>query len=67
MLCNLIALLFTFQKTKGELNAEKKEKYEQNYNSFKKLLENMEILADLLGVTMPELPHDGKVIWYLNY
>ena len=51
---------FLFIKTKGELNAEKKEKYEQAYNTFKKLAENTEILADLLGETIPDLPIDGK-------
>jgi hypothetical protein len=50
--------LFEF-KTKGELNSEKKEKYDQALVAYKKLVENVEILADLLGESMPELPIDG--------
>ena len=46
-------------QTKGEVSAEKKEKYEQTVSNFKKLLENAEVLGDLLGEQMPELPADG--------
>ncbi len=57
---NLEEIIKFIFKTKGELNAEKKEKYEQAYNTFKKLSENTEILADLLGEKIPDLPIDGK-------
>lgn len=58
-------------QTKGEVSQEKKEKYEQSLSAFKKLLENAEVLADLLGEQMPELPVDGNFsfrlkdsVWY---
>jgi hypothetical protein len=48
-----------YLKTKGELNAEKKEKYEQSISAYRKLLENTEAFAELLGETMPDLPVEG--------
>lgn len=47
-------------QTKGEVSSEKKEKYEQSLGNFKKLMENADLLADLLGEQMPELPIDGR-------
>ena len=52
----------TFIQTKGELNVEKKEKYEQSINFYKKLIENTETFSDLIGEPMPELPIDGSRI-----
>jgi hypothetical protein len=46
------------------LNAEKKDKYEQSLQAFKKLLENTEIFADLLNEKMPELPIDGIFVLF---
>ncbi len=47
----------TYQ-TKGELNSERKDKYDQALQSFKKLTENAEIFAEMLNEQMPELPLD---------
>ncbi|CAF0714012.1 unnamed protein product [Brachionus calyciflorus] len=47
-------------QTKGELHTEKKEKYEQAITSYRKLIENTESLADLLGEKMPDLPQDDS-------
>lgn len=48
-------------KTKGELHSEKKEKYDQYLTGFKKMLEHVETLADLLNEQVPDLPMDGKI------
>ena len=45
-------------QTKGELHSDKKDKYELTLQSFKKLMENAEIFADLLNEKMPVLPAD---------
>lgn len=45
-------------QTKGELHSDKKDKYELTLQSFKKLIENAEIFADLLNEKMPVLPVD---------
>jgi hypothetical protein len=50
----------SFFKTKGELNAEKKDKYDQAVVAFKKLVENVEVMAELLSEQMPDLPIDGN-------
>ncbi len=47
----------TYQ-TKGELNSERKDKYDQALQSFKKLVENAEIFAEMLNEQMPELQID---------
>ena len=46
-------------QTKGELSTEKKERYEQTLVTYKKLVENVEILADLLNEEIPDLPLEG--------
>lgn len=45
-------------QTKGELNSDRKDKYEHSLQTFKKLIENAEVFADLLNEIMPELPSD---------
>jgi hypothetical protein len=49
-----------FNQTKGELNADKKEKYDQAIVAYKKLVENVEVLAELLSEKVPDLPMDGS-------
>lgn len=44
--------------TKGELSTERKEKYEEFYNNYQKLLSNTQVFTDLLDEDMPELPED---------
>ncbi|XP_060600449.1 regulator of nonsense transcripts 2-like, partial [Ruditapes philippinarum] len=44
--------------TKGELSSERKEKYEEFYNSYQKLFSNTQVFTDLLDEDMPELPED---------
>ena len=62
-----------FNQSKGELNSEKKDNYEQTLSAYKKLVENVETLADLLNEQMPDLPIDGIVFFfsihsiYVNY
>lgn len=48
-------------QTKGELHAEKKEKFELAMGNFKKLVENTEMLAELLGEQMVALPVDESL------
>ena len=43
---------------RGEVHADKKERYEQQVAGFKKLLENAEQYAELIGEKMPALPVD---------
>jgi len=43
-------------ENRGEINQEMKEKHDQVTNTFQKLLQNTETLADLLDQSMPELP-----------
>ncbi len=46
------------------MNSEKKEKYEQAIVAYKKLVENVEVLAELLCEKMPDLPMEGKIASY---
>ncbi|KAK3612029.1 hypothetical protein CHS0354_021705 [Potamilus streckersoni] len=45
-------------QTKGELSADRKEKYEEAYNAYQKLYSNTSVLSDLLDEDMPELPEE---------
>lgn len=44
--------------SKGELNADRKEKFEQNQLAFQKLLVTAQLMADILDEDMPQLPPD---------
>ncbi|XP_078309820.1 regulator of nonsense transcripts 2-like isoform X4 [Crassostrea virginica] len=45
-------------QTKGELSAERKEKFDAMLQAYQKLLSNTAIFADLLDEDLPELPED---------
>ncbi|GIY54489.1 regulator of nonsense transcripts 2 [Caerostris extrusa] len=48
-------------QTKGELSAERKEKFETAQNAFQKLLSNTEQFSDIIDEDMPNLPKDESL------
>lgn len=44
--------------TKGELSAERKERYEESYNNYQKLYSNTAVFVDLMDEDMPDLPEE---------